>query len=378
MADEPTKDAAAEGTPDDGGTQADAQAPSMPTRDDLVAGIDPAASQDDIDAAVNATLRQLGAEAAGEGDDEGDEGEPEADATGGPAEGDPPPTDGGKAEPVAAPITWSPEDQALFKGMKPEAQKRIVEMVGEVEQRETAMRQAYAPMQRALEYWGPAAQSQGLDPVRLMEDGASLLYHMQTAPNGRKIRILQQLAADYDVQWAEDEIDPKQDPLGIHRANRAAIDPVRDEIAQLRAENDRREAAAAQAQRQRVAAEMAAFVQEKTPDGKALAHPYFAEVEPQMKMIAAGHRGTGQPIPPLKELYEQACQANPVTRERLRAAANAKAKAKRKAGRRASPGLAGGGTGGDAEPALKPMKDPNDFRATMRELMQRGAAQASA
>ena len=44
---------------------------------------------------------------------------------------------------------------------------------------------------------------------------------------------------------------------------------------------------------------------------------HFAEVENEMSMIVNSFVSTGQPVPPLKELYDRACWSNPTVREKL-------------------------------------------------------------
>jgi hypothetical protein len=78
----------------------------------------------------------------------------------------------------------------------------------------------------------------------------------------------------------------------------------------------------------RVMTDIEKFAAETDSSG-ALQHPHFRDVENQMAVLAQVARASGNSVPHLSELYEQAVWANPSTREKLQAAAVASQEAQR-------------------------------------------------
>lgn len=340
--------------------------PVEPTEEELEDAIDPVADKSDREEAVK-TAMAVGQSAA-EGAEEKEKTPTAADIGEPPAEGE----EEQQPEAQSAPITWDPKDQEMFNGLPPAAQARISELVQSTEQRELELRQSVAPMAQALDYWTPFAQNIGADPLQMFNDAMSVVHTLRTGTNQQKIGVLQKLAADFGVEAPEPEIDPKQDPYGVQRQIRDAEARWRQENDQLRAQLQQNSAQQQNAGANAVMAELTAFRDEKAADGKTPAHPFFSEALPHMQARAGQFAAAGQQIPPVAQLYDEVCWANPSIRAKMQAAANAQAKSKRK-NRTTVPGLAGGSAKGAKErPA--PMKDKNDFTEDLRQVYREMSA----
>lgn len=94
------------------------------------------------------------------------------------------------------------------------------------------------------------------------------------------------------------------------------IEALKATVAQLTATQTRTQDHERNSAANRVMSEITTFIEAKDATGNSL-HPYFADVENGMAIIAAGLQRMNQPVPPLEELYQRAVWENPVTRDRM-------------------------------------------------------------
>lgn len=322
--------------------------PFMMGIDDLDAGGGGAASDFNMDSALDSISEGLGFDTVGTDDDTDTSGEPagdDADADESAVAGDPPADEsaapaGDKpegeappADPAAAaaaglepPKTWRPEAAAKWATVDPEVRAEILKREADMfKGLETYKADATTgkAFQQVVEPFKQLLARDNLDPVQMTQQLMSAHVALTLGTPEQKTEYIQWIAKTYGVplQAVPDAEAPYVDP---------EVKALRDELnsvkSNLNAEAQRR----TNEIRQQMAAKIEAFATNP-------AHPYFDEVSADItKLLKTGME--------LEEAYEKAVWANPVTRAKeldrvtaeKAAKAQAEAKAKAEAARKAT------------------------------------------
>lgn len=194
-----------------------------------------------------------------------------------------------------APSSWAKEQHEHWAKMPKEAQdyvelreKQILEGLGQYKADATygkQLREVIAPFQQLI-------AQQGVDAPRAVQVLLSAHQKLSTASPAEKQAYFSQLAKQYGVELPAGEATPQNPELQY----------VKEKLDNLQSALTAREQAELTQARSRVASEVEAFSSDP-------AHPYFDEVADDIvAMINIGM--------PLKDAYEKAVWANPVTRQK--------------------------------------------------------------
>lgn len=200
-----------------------------------------------------------------------------------------------KPEVRQAPQSWKKEMGEKFSALDPEVQDYI-------EQRENQMKEGLekdrgdANMGRTMrDVMSPYAsflQKDGINEVQMVQNMLGAHYRLSTAPQEERDSLFAQMAQNYGVSL-NGEKPQEVDPVIQNMQNE--LNGIRQHITQSQQQT-------LDATRERVTSDVESFANDK-------AHPYFDEVSDQIvAFVNAGHD--------LKEAYEQAIWANPVTRQK--------------------------------------------------------------
>jgi len=278
-----------------------------------------------------------------------------------------------RTEPPAAevPAHWSQADKDLIAGLPKEHQAKVVERYKAIEAGFTPKLQRAAEIERqyqgAMELFQPhleGLRQQGRTPSDVIKAWAQIEQDMiegrQMAAAGHQnvkgaqhvARMIQGYGIDPGAVAAilRGEPQPQTNGNGVV----AAIPPqFLQEINQLKARQDARDAMESRQREMTVQQQLDAFANEKDESG-ALKNPYFSELERDMALLAQIEISQGK-TPSIADLYDRAVYANRETRSKALAASQAEAtkraaaerKAKAEAANRAASSIAGSpGSGG--------------------------------
>lgn len=243
----------------------------------------------------------LGGAAGDEGDDAPDEpvAAAPAPAAAKPA-AEPPAADPTKpaAEGLTPPKTWRPEAASKWATVDPTVQAEIIKREEDVFRGISQYKQAadsWQNVQRAISPYMPAMQQHGIEPVAHI---ATLMNAHQTLALGTaeaKEAMFLQLAQDYGVDLAR--LDP---------ANRPYEDPqviaLRQNVQRLESQLNGITTQTAQSKQAEIASQVEGFAADP-------ANEHFADVFEDMAVLLQGSSKLT-----LKEAYDKAVWANPVTR----------------------------------------------------------------
>lgn len=239
-----------------------------------------------------------------------------------PAAGTPQAKEGEGATPPAAstlqpPKTWRPEAAAKFATLPPEVQQEILKREEDIFKGLESYK-ADASIGKALKAvvqpYMHIFQSQGIDPMQQVSGLMRAHVALATGTPEQKQQFFQHLAKEYGVDLGAEA--PYVDPQ---------VASLQKQLSDLQSRLNSREQQEANEARSKLQAEIDAFASDP-------AHQYFDEVANDI----AGLLRSGA-AKDLKDAYDKAIWANPITRakEQARLTAEAEAKAKAEAAERA-------------------------------------------
>ena len=239
-------------------------------------------------------------------------------ATGTPAatKGDPAAT-AAAASTLQAPKTWRPEAAAKFATLPPEVQQEVLKREEDIFKGLESYK-ADASIGKALkgvvQPYMHIFQAQGVDPIQQVSGLMRAHVALATGTPEQKQQFFQHLAKEYGVDLGTEA--PYVDPQ---------VAGLQKQLADLQSRLNGREQQEAEQVRSKLQAEIDTFASDP-------AHQYFDEVANDI----AGLLRSGA-AKDLKDAYEKAIWANPITRakEQARLTAEAEAKAKAEAAERA-------------------------------------------
>lgn len=258
------------------------------------------------------------------------------------------------------PANWSEADKALFKSQPPQAQEFLLSRHKAMEADYTKKTQAiasfkneYEPVAKMFEPHAATLRAKGFTPRSLIEAWANVETKLASGPDSAVDVIkglvsgygisTEKLAAALGLSGTAPAQQAQQQPTAIENGQPVQLPPeVAAELKQLREQvgsvtswkqtQEQRDAEAArvrQFQAEQDAENQATqFKSAKDDKGNPL-HPYADEVEGAMLRLAQGYVASKQPVPSLKELYDEAVYAHPATREKVLTASRQAEEAKR-------------------------------------------------
>jgi hypothetical protein len=245
-----------------------------------------------------------------------------------------------------APTTWKPEAAALWPQMpaalQQEVHRREQDMWKGIAQYRGAANLA-SELVQALGPLADEAQRAGIHPKQVVNQLAGVHYQLadQTKPAAERLGLAQKLLKSYGLELPAGT--PGQEPPEVPYTDPEVV-RLREEMQAVQTHLTREQQAQAARIREENERELDAFIADP-------AHPYFKDVADEM--VAFLH---ANPKMSLKDAYDRAVHANPVTRqkeqdrlfaERQAAADKAEkervAAAKRTAANNVKPGKHGGG-----------------------------------
>ena len=237
-----------------------------------------------------------------------------------PAAGTPPAKEGTPAPAAAAlqpPKTWRPEAAAKFATLPPEVQQEVLKREEDIFKGLESYK-ADASIGKALkgvvQPYLQMFQSQGIDPMQQVSGLMRAHVALATGTPEQKQQFFQHLAKEYGVDLGTEA--PYVDPQ---------VAGLQKQLTDLQSRLNGREQQEANDARSKLQAEIDTFASDP-------AHQYFDEVANDI----AGLLRSGA-AKDLKDAYDKAIWANPITRakEQARLTADAEAKAKAEAAERA-------------------------------------------
>lgn len=258
---------------------------------------------------ISADLFGQGSDGAVEGEKTQPEGEqPAESSSSGPVESAAAPQPEGEnsqeVQEVGAPKTWTKEALADWATLPPRVQQEVLKReedflrgitqyktAAEIGQRYDAVAQPYQAV----------LQAENIDPVQLFQSFAANHYLLSKGTEDQKLQIAASLVDGYGIDFAK---------LIDYMGDRAigAPDPyvkqLETRLAQLEGTTRQQVEAQHSAARSQVENEVSAFASDP-------AHPYFEEVSDDIAKLLNSGLATD-----LKDAYEKAVYANPVTRQK--------------------------------------------------------------
>lgn len=228
---------------------------------------------------------------------------------------------------LTAPVTWRPEAKAVWANLPPEAQKEVLKREQDIMQGLEGYKENAAfgkSFKQVLDPYLPMLNAAGLDPVRQVGNLMQAHITLATGTPEQKASFFQALARDYKVD------------LGQLSYEAPFVDPT---VQALQTQLNAVQSQLSRSEQEQLANKRAAYEQEVTAFASDPKHTHFETVAPQMAALLKG--GIASTI---KDAYEQAVWANPVTRAaevsrqqaEVAAAAKAEAEARAAAARKAS------------------------------------------
>ena len=251
-----------------------------------------------------------------------------------------------EVEPTAI-ARWPAAERESFKKLPAEAQKIVLDHQKNMDadytrktQAIAALKNEYEPVDKLFEPYKEQMRQKGFTPRTLIEAWSNVEQRLMKEP----IEVIAGLVNGYKVDQAKlaARLGIKSAPLAEGeepaptfelppevQAKLARLDQIEQQVSGLTNQERIRKEQATAAGEARVMNEIEQFKSAKDDKGNLLS-PHFEEVEEKMSHLALAAKQAGQPIPPLKELYETAVWATPSTREKLRTAETQQAEQKRK------------------------------------------------
>lgn len=239
---------------------------------------------------------------------------------------------------MKAPENWAPADKATFKALPQQAQDFLLRRHTAMEadytkktQEIAAFRREYEPIHNLLAPHAQSIRDKGFTPASLINawyqveqsllDPNRSVETVRSIINGYKIAP-EKIAAALGLRViAPDGTPPPPEPDG--KAPIQIPPEILDRLTRhdqfIAQQQQEREAAARReydTAAQRVMGEIETFAT-ATDSAGALQHPHFQAVEDDMHRLVLACRASGQQVPPLSELYDQAVWANPSIRKQM-------------------------------------------------------------
>jgi hypothetical protein len=317
------------------------------------------------------------------------------------------PLEEGDGEPLAPAVTepaadvpqhWSQADKDLIAGLPKEHQAKVVERYKAIEAGFTPRLQRAAEIERqyqgAMQLFEPhlqGLQQRGQTPSDIIRAWASIEQDMiqgreaasRGGVNERGAQHIARMIQAYNIDpgavaaLLRGEQIPGGQPNGSNGAAPAAVisPQVVETITRLEQRINQRDQADQQQREMSTQAQIDAFANEKDETGAAK-HPYFAELEHDMMVLAQIEISQGK-VPTIADLYDRAVYANRETRSKVladqRSQASRKAAAERKAqaerATRAASSIHGSpGTGGSPAERQGPRSLRDEIAAAVAEV----------
>jgi hypothetical protein len=317
------------------------------------------------------------------------------------------PLEEGEGEPAAPAVTepsadvpqhWSREDKDLIAGLPADKQQAVVDRIKRMTAELTPRLQEAAEIRRqyqgAMELFQPHLQGlaqQGRTPSDIIRAWASIEQDMiqgrevasRGGVNERGAQHVARMIQAYNIDpgavaaLLRGEQIPGGQSNGSNGAAPAAVIPpqVAETITRLEQRINQRDQAEQQQRELSTQAQIDAFANEKDETGAAK-HPYFAELERDMMVLAQIEISQGK-VPTIPDLYDRAVYANRETRSKVladqRSQATRKAAAERKAqaekATRAASSIHGSpGTGGSLAERQGPRSLRDEIAAAVAEI----------
>lgn len=252
---------------------------------------------------------------------------------------------------IEPPQHWSEADKAKFKAMPLEAQSWVIDrdkaMTADYTKKTTeiaAFKREYGPVAEMFAPHEAALRQSGYTPATLIKAWADVEQQLMS---GKAVDVLVDIASKYKADKAElarrlgfgvqaaPGVETPPQPQGQTAAPippelQAKLQTYDQFIAQQQMERQQEAANRQREEANRVMSTIDQFRDAKDATGNLL-HPHFAAVEDAMTRLAIAARTSGQPVPSLDELYDQAVWANTSTRAQVLEAQRAAEEAQRKA-----------------------------------------------
>jgi hypothetical protein len=197
----------------------------------------------------------------------------------------------------SAPKTWRAEAAASWSSLPETVRAEILKREDDIFRGIEGYKSDAAfgkSLKGALDPFLPTLQKYGIDPARQISGLMSAHQTLALGSPDEKIALFQKLASDYGID------------LGAVSAEAPFVDPA---VQALRSELSTIKSQLSQAETAKAAAEAAEMQRSVTAFAADPAHPHFGEVASDMAVLL--QKGV---CADLKEAYEKAVWANPVTR----------------------------------------------------------------
>jgi len=192
----------------------------------------------------------------------------------------------------------------------------------------TKLEQDIAPLRTESEAWNGVFQPyqeflmhNGLAPQDAARRGLGIMANIAQDPQAFALDILKRSNYDFASHGQEQTYVPPE------------VQALQEKLDRLEQAQQGNMLQAQQQEANELNQQIQSFVSATDESGELL-HPHYQAVEEQMVMAVHGYKGAGKPVPPISELYEQACRMNPdiqaqakaeeVAKETARKAAKAK------------------------------------------------------
>lgn len=222
------------------------------------------------------------------------------------------------------PTTWTAEAKSKWKDLPPwakrEVHKRERDAINGVNNlKEKA---SFADrLQRTVLPYQPLLNSLGVTPERALNDALNLAHSLKTGTPAEKANIIRSIAQQYGVDLGQVR---QEAPNEVARY----IQPLQNEIAQIRRERDLQREQQRQLEESRAIEEANRLINEfakETDENGELSHPYFHNVLDDMEKYIKDGRATT-----LKDAYDKAVWADPSIRQILQTKKQAENEAKQR------------------------------------------------
>ena len=253
---------------------------------------------------------------------------------------------------VEAPTHWPADHRAEFAKLTPQLQKFYMDRHNGMEAGNTRKSQEFAPFRQLQERWAPHLQANNVQLPQVADTAMQFDYAMRSAVNNdQKMDVLFELGKRYGVDFSgggQQQFDDKNDQFGVARQVQQMQQPLQQQMHQITqtlsrlAEGQTSFQQTTQQQNLARANQMLVEFRDRKDAKGQLEHPYFADVEQDMKMLGQAMTASGQQLN-LDELYKQACWMNPAVRTKMQQ--RVKPGASQTAAQGAYSGAAGAGGG---------------------------------
>jgi hypothetical protein len=266
-----------EGTDDSGPNGEDDRDSDEDGDGDLESGSDDGDEEEEEDGSSGGSEEGFEEEEEEEGSEEGEEEELEA----------------GDLEPAQH---WPDEIKEEFAELPAKSQKFLIKSMKGMQGDYTRKTQGIADLVSSLDPIKEECVQAGVTYADAVRRFVGVHKRLQTDPRNAILYVMQEYGITVDQIFNQGGASGATDP------------ETAKEIASLREE--------VQASRQMVQDQNSAQLNASLAEFRE-SHEHYDEVEPDMTQIVNGLNASGLPIPPLQELYDRACWANPTVREKL-------------------------------------------------------------